>query len=180
MLIGYARVSNAGQDLAVQQDALRAAGCKLIYSEKKSRQQATDRDVLHEAMKAARAGDIIVVSRLDCFSRSTLDVHNLLVTLEAKGVGFRCLAQAGLDTTTPTDKLTRPILGAVAGFDVDLRAKTQAQGIARAKQEGRYKGPTASIDYVKVRKLHGQGISPSEIAGPLEIGRTNVYRALST
>lgn len=179
MLIGYARVSSKGQDLTVQEEALRAAGCEQIYSEKKSGRQATDREALHDAMKAARTGDVIVVSRLDRFARSTQDLHNLLATLETKGVGFRCLAQAGVDTTTPTGKLTLSILGAVAAFEADLRAERQAEGIARAKAEGRYKGRSASIDYAKVRKLHGQGISPTEIAGLLGIGRTSVYRALA-
>ncbi len=71
MLIGYARVSSTGQDLTVQEEVLRAAGCEQVYSEKKSGRQATDREALHDAMKAARAGDIIVVSRLDRFARST-------------------------------------------------------------------------------------------------------------
>lgn len=180
MLIGYARVSSTGQDLTVQEEALRAAGCEQIYSEKKSGRQATDREALHDAMKAARAGDIIVVSRLDRFARSTQDLHNLLGALEAKGVGFRCLAQSGVDTTTPTGKLTLSILGAVAAFEADLRAERQADGIARAKQEGRYKGRSASIDYAKVKKLNGQGISPTEIASLLGIGRTSVYRALAS
>ncbi|WP_066557498.1 recombinase family protein [Croceicoccus bisphenolivorans] len=180
MLIGYARVSSTGQDLTVQEGALRAAGCDQIYSEKKSGRQATDREALRDAIKAARAGDIVVVSRLDRFARSTQDLHNLLATLEAKGVGFRCLAQSGVDTTTPTGKLTLSILGAVAAFETDLRAERQAEGIARAKQEGRYKGRSPSIDYSTVRRLHGQGLRPTEIAGLLGIGRTSVYRALAS
>lgn len=84
-----------------------------------------------------------------------------------------------MDTTTPTGKLTLSILGAAAAFEADLRAERQAEGIARAKQEGCYKGRSVSIDYAKVRKLHGQGISPTEIAGLLRIGRTSVYRALA-
>lgn len=180
MLIGYARVSSTGQDLTVQNEALRAAGCEEIYAEKKSGRQAADRDALNDAIKAAREGDIIVVTRLDRFARSTQDLHNLLGALEAKGIGFRCLAQAGVDTTTPSGKLMLAILGAVASFEADLRAERQAEGIARAKQEGRYKGRSASIDYAKVKKLHRQGISPSEIAGLLGIGRTSVYRALGS
>jgi DNA invertase Pin-like site-specific DNA recombinase len=179
MMIGYARVSSTGQDLTVQEEALHAAGCEQVYSEKKSGRQTVDRAALNDAIKAARSGDIIVVSRLDRFARSTQDLHNLLAILEAKDVGFRCLAQSGVDTTTPTGKLILSVLGAVAAFEADLRAERQAEGIARAKQEGRYKGRSASIDYSKVKKLHGQGISPSEIAGLLGIGRTSVYRALA-
>lgn len=180
MLIGYARVSSTGQDLAVQVEALRTAGCEQIYSEKKSGRLAADREALHDAMKAARAGDVIVVCRLDRFARSMLDLHSLLGRLEDMGVGFRCLAQEGVDTTTSTGKLTLSILGAVAAFEADLRAERQAEGIARAKQEGRYKGRSATIDHAKVRKLHSQGISPTEIAELLGIGRTSVYRAISS
>jgi DNA invertase Pin-like site-specific DNA recombinase len=179
MLIGYTRVSTIGQDLIVQDEVRRAAGCEQVYAEKKSGRQAAGRVALNDAIKAARAGDIIVVTSLDRFARSTQDLHNLLATLQVKGVGFRCLAQAGVDTTTPTGKLTLAILGAVASFEADLRAERQAEGIARAKQEGPYKGRSASIDYAKVRKLHGQRISPTEIAGLLGIGRTSVYRALA-
>ena len=179
MLIGYARVSSTGQDLNIQEEALRAAGCEQVYAEKRSGRQAANRVALDDALKAARANDIIVVTRLDRFARSTQDLHNLLATLEAKGVGFRCLAQAGVDTTTPTGKLTLSILGAVAAFEADLRAERQAEGIARAKQEGRYKGRSPSIDYAKVKKLHSQGINPTEIASLLGIGRTSVYRVLA-
>ena len=179
MMIGYARVSSTGQDLTVQEDALRAAGCEQIYAEKRSGRQAADRMALNDAIKAARAGDIILVTRLDRWARSTQDLHNLLAALEVKRVGFRCLAQAGVDTTTPTGKLTLSILGAVAAFETDLRAERQAEGIARAKEEGRYKGRAATIDYAKVKKLHQQGIKPTEIADLLRIGRTSVYRALA-
>ena len=108
-------------------------------------------------------------------------MHNLLAKLDAKGVGFRCLAQSGVDTTTSTGKLTLAILGAVSAFETDLRAERQAEGIAKAKSiEGKYKGRSPSIDYAKVRKLHAQGNSPTEIASLLGIGRTSVYRALAS
>ena len=105
-------------------------------------------------------------------------MHNLLAKLDAKGVGFRCLAQSGVDTTTSTGKLTLAILGAVAAFEADLRAERQAEGIAKAKADGKYTGRSPSIDYKVVKKLHGQGINPTDIASLLGIGRTSVYRAL--
>lgn len=179
MIIGYARVSSTGQDLTVQQEALVAAGCEKVFSEKKSGREAKDRAALAEAIDFARSGDIIMVTRLDRFARSTQDLHNLLATLENKGVGFRCLAQQGVDTTTSTGKLTLAILGAVAAFEADLRAERQAEGIAKAKALGKYKGRPPSADYNKIKKLHGQGVNPTEIAALLSIGRTTVYRALS-
>jgi DNA invertase Pin-like site-specific DNA recombinase len=121
----------------------------------------------------------LLVTRLDRLARSTQDLHNILGRLDEKGVGFRCLTQSGVDTTTSTGKLTLAILGAVAAFEADLRADRQAEGIAKAKKEGRYKGRSASIDYAQVKKLHRQGIRPTEIAKLLGVGRTSVYRALA-
>ncbi len=180
MYIGYARVSSTDQDLTIQLDALTAAGCERIFSEKKSGRRADDRAALLEAVEFARSGDTIMVTRLDRWARSTQDLHNLLAKLDAKGVGFRCLAQSGVDTTTSTGKLTLAILGAVASFESDLRAERQAEGIAKAKQvEGKYRGRSRSTDYVQIKKLHKQGVPPTDIAKLLGVGRTTVYRAMA-
>jgi len=178
MLVGYARVSSSGQDLTIQQEALLAAGCEKVFSEKKSGRKAGDRDALNEALEFVRTGDTLIVTRLDRLARSTQDLHNLLARLDEQGVGFRCLAQSGVDTTTSTGKLTLAILGAVAAFEADLRAERQREGIEKAKAAGKYRGRSASIDYAKVRKLRAQGNSPTEIAHLLGIGRTSVYRAI--
>ena len=177
MLIGYARVSSADQDLSIQHEALVSAGCERVFGEKKSGRRADDRTVLGDAIEFAREGDTLLVTRLDRFARSTQDLHNLLARLDAKGVGFRCLAQTGVDTTTSTGKLTLAILGAVAAFETDLRAERQAEGIARAKAAGKYRGRSRTTDYDQIKKLLRQGISPTEIATLLGVGRTTVYRA---
>lgn len=180
MLVGYGRVSAKDQDLTIQHEALQAAGCEVVFSEQRSGRRANDREALADMLRHVRKGDILIVTRLDRLARSTQDLHNILAALDERGVGFRCLAQNGVDTTTSTGKLTLAILGAVAAFETDLRAERQAEGIARAKQMGKYRGRSPSIDYRQVRKLHSQGISPTEIAGLLKIGRTSVYRALQT
>lgn len=179
MLIGYGRVSSTGQDLSIQIDALKAAGCERVFAEKRSGRDADSRPALREALDFAREGDTILVTRLDRLARSVRDLHNLLGEMNEKGVGFRCLNQAEVDTTSSTGKLTFAVLGAVAQFEADLRAERQREGIERAKAEGRYKGRSKSVDYAKVRKLRAQGISPTEIARLLKVGRTTVYRALS-
>jgi DNA invertase Pin-like site-specific DNA recombinase len=179
MLVGYARVSTIDQDLTVQYDALNESGCERVFSEKRSGRSAQDRPALSDVLEFVREGDTLIVTRLDRLARSTQDLHNLLATLEAKRVGFRCLAQSGVDTTTSTGKLTVAILGAVAQFEADLRAERQAEGIAKAKAAGKYRGRSRSTDYAQVKKLHVQGISPTEIASLLGLGRTTVYRALS-
>jgi len=179
MLVGYGRVSSLEQDLTIQDDALRSAGCERIFSEKKSGRRADDRPELAEALEFVRSGDTLIVTRLDRLARSAQDLHNILAKLDEKGVGFRCLAQNGVDTTTSSGKLTLAILGAVAAFETDLRAERQAEGIAKAKGEGKYKGRARSADYAQITKLHGQGINPTEIANLLGVGRTTVYRALA-
>jgi DNA invertase Pin-like site-specific DNA recombinase len=179
MLIGYARVSSTSQDLSIQVAALKEAGCERIFSEKRSGREAETRSALRDAIAFARSGDSILVTRLDRWARSVRDLHNLLAELTVKCVGFRCIEQASVDTTTPTGKLTLAILAGVAEFETDLRAERQREGIEKAKAEGRYRGRSASVDYEQVRKLRSQGINPTQIAGLLGIGRTTVYRALS-
>ena len=149
-----------------------------MFGEKKSGRRADDRPALNEALDFVRNGDTLIVTRLDRLARSTQDLHNLLAMLDAKGVGFRCLAQSGVDTTTSTGKLTLAILGAVSAFESDLRAERQAEGIARAQAAGKYRGRSSVIDYATVRRLHGQGNTPTQISALLSIGRTSVYRAL--
>lgn len=172
-------MSTGDQDLSIQHDALRGAGCEKIFCEKKSGRRADDRDALNEAVEFARAGDTLLVTRLDRFARSTQDLHNLLARLDDKRVSFRCLAQSSVDTTTSTGKLTLAILGAVAAFEADLRAERQAEGIARAKAAGKYRGRSRVADYDRIKNLRERGISPTEIANLLCVGRTTVYRALA-
>lgn len=178
MLIGYARVSSAGQDLSIQLDALKANGCERVFAEKRSGRSAEDRTALREAIDFARDGDAILVTRLDRLARSMRDLHNLLDEMTAKGVGFRCLNQAEVDTTTSAGKLTLSVLGAVAQFETDLRAERQREGIRRAQAEGRYRGRSQSVDHDQIRRLRAQGIGPTEIGKLLGCGRTTIHRAL--
>jgi DNA invertase Pin-like site-specific DNA recombinase len=176
--IGYARVSSASQSLDVQLDQLRAAGCDKLFSEKRSGTTTKGREALEEALDYAREGDTLVVTRLDRLARSATDLHSLVSRLNAKGIGFRCLQQGAVDTTTSMGKLILSILGAVAEFETDIRRERQKEGIEKAKEAGVYKGRPATIDVAQVRELHATGIGPSEIAKRLRIGRASVYRLL--
>ena len=97
---GYARVSTNGQDLALQQAALKAAGCEKVYAEKISGARS-DRPQLARMLKALAPGDTIVVTRLDRLARSTLDLLHTVDLITKAGAGFRSLADAWADTTTP-------------------------------------------------------------------------------
>lgn len=175
MLVGYARVSTSDQDLALQLAQLRAEGCEKVFGEKLSGSN-TNRPQLQSALEFVREGDVLVVTRLDRFARSALDLHTLVKKLSDNGVGFRCTEQAGVDTTTSAGKLMLGMLAAVAEFELALRWERQMEGIAKAKEEGRYKGGQKRIDEGKVRQLLSEGMKPVEVARTLGIGRASVYR----
>jgi DNA invertase Pin-like site-specific DNA recombinase len=177
MLVGYARVSSVGQSLDVQLAALKEAGCEEVFAEKESGTSAK-RQALQDALKFARKGDTLVVTRLDRLARSAGDLHAIVSQLSREGVGFRCLQQSGVDTTTSTGKLLLGMLAAIAEFETDIRRERQREGIERAKAAGAYKGRKPSVDVTAVRELREQGVSPTLIAKQLRIGRASVYRAL--
>ena len=180
MLVGYARVSSIGQSLDVQLGLLRDAGCEKIFGEKKSGRSRAHREELAEALDFARQGDTLVVTRLDRLARSVGDLFIILDHLQTKGVQFRCLQQSGVDTDSSTGRLMLAILGAVAAFEADIRRERQADGIAKAKAAGVYKGRKPSVDIGHVRELHIAGQRPTDIAKTLRIGRASVYRALKS
>lgn len=177
-LVGYARVSSVGQSLEVQLAALEEAGCDKVFAEKQSGASVGKRDKLQEALKYVREGDTLVVTRLDRLARSASDLHHIVSQLAHEEVGFRCLQQSGVDTTTSTGKLLLSMLAAVAEFETDIRKERQREGIEKAKAAGIYKGRKPSVDVAAVRRMHADGVSPSSIAKELGIGRASVYRAL--
>ncbi|MBW6528197.1 recombinase family protein [Sphingomonas sp. RHCKR7] len=180
MLVGYARVSSVGQSLDVQLDLLAKAGCEKVFSEKRSGRSTTDRQALADCIDFVREGDVLVVTRLDRLARSVVDLFTILERLDAKKIGFRCLQQSGVDTDSSTGRLMLAILGAVAAFEADIRKERQADGIAKAKAAGVYKGRKPSVDVARVRELHEAGKRAAEIARELGIGRASVYRAIGS
>ncbi|MEM8917220.1 MAG: recombinase family protein [Pseudomonadota bacterium] len=177
-LVGYARVSSIGQSLDLQIEQLQNAGCEKIFSEKMSGTSAKDRIALQEALEWLREGDNLVVTRLDRLARSGKDLHDIVDQLSSKQVGFKCLQQGAVDTTTSMGKLVLGILGAVAEFETDIRKERQRDGIEKAKAKGVYKGRPKTIDVEQVRSLKESGMGAAQIARELNIGRASVYRLL--
>ncbi|MBC6982900.1 recombinase family protein [Caulobacter sp. 17J80-11] len=177
-LVGYARVSSSGQTLEVQREQLLAAGCEKVFEEKRSGTTTDGRDQLQQALEWVREGDTFIVCRLDRLARSIIDLRTIVDQLTAKRVEFRVLQQGAIDTTSPHGRLMLSMLAAFAEFETDLRKDRQAEGISKAKAEGRYKGRKPSVPTDEVRKLHSEGVRPAEIARRLKIGRASVYRAL--
>lgn len=176
-LIGYARVSSQDQDLGVQIDALRNAGCERIFQEKRSGRTAEDRAVWLECVEFLREGDVLVFTRLDRIGRSLVDLVNIGAGLREKGVEIRCLQQP-IDTTTSEGRLLWGILSTVAEFEVDLKRERQREGIERARREGRkIGGRKRRVTRGAVAVLKEQGMGASAIARALGCDRTQVYRA---
>ncbi|KFL48597.1 invertase/recombinase like protein [Sphingobium sp. ba1] len=179
MLIGYARVSSTSQSLDIQHEALAAAGAEKVFSEKVSGRSTIDREQLAMATSFARDGDTLIVTRLDRLARSVADLHRIIETLTAKGVGFRCLNQPGVDTDTSTGRLMLAMLAAVANFEADIRHERQMEGVRKAQAAGKYRGRPASIDPTKIKELRSTGMGAAAIAKQMGIGRASVYRALA-
>lgn len=178
MLVGYARVSSSGQSLDVQLEQLQAAGAERVFSEKFTGTTTAGREQLEAAIGFVREGDVLIVTRLDRLARSLMDLRGIIDQLTAKGCGFRALQQGTIDTTRSDGKLLLNILASFAEFENDLRRERQAEGIAKAKERGVYKGRPVTVDPAEVRRLAAEGLGAVAIAEKLGIGRTSVWRAL--
>ena len=177
-LIGYARVSSTDQKLEVQLDQLQKLGVDRVYQEKASGADS-ERVQLAAMLDYARQGDTVVACKLDRIARSTQHLLSIVDRLTAKGVALKVL-NIDLDTATPTGKLMLTMLGAIATFEREMMLERQADGIAKAKEAGKYLGrkPTAQAKSTEVMELLGQGRTKEAVAAQLGIGVASVYRIL--
>jgi len=175
---GYARVSTLDQDLALQRQMLRAAGCGVIRAETASGSRRDGRTELQMLLDFVQPGDTLVVTRIDRLARSLKDLQDIVHELKGRGVTLRATEQP-VDTGTAAGKAFFDMLGVFAEFETNLRRERQLEGIALAKTRGVYRGRKPSIDVTEVRRLRNQdGLGPTAIARRLGIGRASVYRAL--
>ncbi|MGY2048623.1 recombinase family protein [Methylobacterium sp. JK268] len=176
---GYARVSTTDQDLSLQITALKAAGCDVIRSEKVSGTSTNGRAELATVLDFIRAGDALVVTRIDRLARSIGDLQDIVRTLKAKGAILRATEQP-IDTSTAAGKAFLDMLGVFAEFETNLRRERQMEGIAKAKAAGVYagKGRPTKIAPDRIRDMAASGMGPSGIAKALGISRMSVHRAL--
>jgi DNA invertase Pin-like site-specific DNA recombinase len=188
MLIGYARTSTRDQaaGLDAQRRDLEAAGCEEITIEQVS--SVAERPQLEAMMTFVRKGDVVVVTKLDRFARSILDLWSLIQRIEAKGAALRILAFNGgsLDTGSAQGKLQLSILGAVAQFEREIMLERQRDGIAKAKAEGKYKGreriKSEWVAEVKRHATDGHGkaaITRLMKAAGHPVAERSVYRILN-
>jgi DNA invertase Pin-like site-specific DNA recombinase len=178
-IIGYARVSTTDQNLELQEAALRAAGCDLIRAEKRSGTTTAGREELKTVLDFMRAGDVLMVTRIDRLARSIGDLQDIVRTVKARGASLKATEQP-IDTSTAAGKCFLDMLGVFAEFETNLRKERQLEGIADAKARGVYRGRKASIDPEQVKAMKAQGMGATAIAKALNIGRASVYRVIET
>jgi DNA invertase Pin-like site-specific DNA recombinase len=180
-LIGYARVSTAEQSMGLQTDALERAGCLRVFTDTASGAVA-ERPQLSAALDYVRAGDTLVVWRLDRLGRSIRHLIDTIVTLQERGVGFRSI-QESIDTTTPGGRLVFHVFCALAEFERDLVKERTHAGLAAARARGRVGGrkPVLSPKQVQLaRQMYLAGDrTVSDIATVLGVSRATIYRHLS-
>ena len=179
--IGYARVSTADQDTALQVDALVAAGCarRDIYTDTASGKLAA-RPGLEKALKRLQAGDTLAVWKLDRLGRSVRHLVEVVGQLHEREVGFRSLTE-GIDTTTNGGRLVFHIFAAIAEFERGLIVERTRAGLAVAHANGKRSGRKPRLTPLQVnhaRRLRDEGTSVVVIAQTLGVSRPVIYRAL--
>lgn len=178
--IGYARVSTTEQNHDTQTEALRAAGCDVIRSEKVSGRSREGRSELATIIEFLRPGDTLVVTKLDRLGRSTRDVLNLVHELTERGAFLQVL-QPAITTNDGTGlgKMVLTVLGMVAEMELGFIKERQKAGIEAAKAKGVYRGRPVTLDHAKVIDLHRQGQGPTAIAEALQCSRGAIYKVLN-
>src|SRR6202048_3589151 len=175
---GYARVSPLDQNLTVQRQAWRAAGCGVIRAEKASGSRRDGRTELQVLLDFVQPGDTLVVTRIDRLARSVKDLQDIVHELKTRGVALRATEQP-IDTGTAAGKAFLDMLGVFAEFETNLRRERQLEGISAAKARGVYKGRKPSIDAVESSRLpRADPLGPAATAPRLAMGRGGFSRVL--
>jgi DNA invertase Pin-like site-specific DNA recombinase len=179
MLIGYARVSTEDQHLDLQLDALKAAGCYQVCTDKLSGASKL-RPGLEEAFKYLREGDTLVVWKLDRLGRTVKGLVDMVGELEAKGIHFRSLTDS-IDTGSVSGKFFFHVMAALAEMERGLLKERTNAGLAAARARGRLGGRKPVMDSTKIaaaRKLLDAGMPATEVAKQLGVGRATLYRTV--
>lgn len=180
MRVGYVRVSTAEQNTARQEVLMQELGVERVYIEKVSGKSVNNREKLKEMLEFIREGDIVVVESISRLARNTKDLLEIVEILRNKGVAFISKKEK-IDTDTPAGQFMLTIFGAVAQLERDYILQRQREGIAIAKQEGKYKGrKPIEIDKDKFKILYEkwkkEEISTKEFMSQMDLKPTTFYR----
>lgn len=181
--VGYARVSTGEQKLDRQIAQLKAEKVFTWFTDKCSG-GARERPGLEQALLYVRGGDQLIFTSMDRCARSLIDLHSIVEGLVNRGVSVKFLkeGQTYSKDSTPLAKLMLGLLGAVAEFERSIIRERQAEGIARAKERGVYKGRAKVLNedqITQARQWVALGVSKVEVARRLSVSRTSLYKYLS-
>ncbi|EKT4531013.1 recombinase family protein [Pseudomonas putida] len=176
--VGYACVSTDDRSLDLQRAALHLSGVQSIYEEKASG-KAASRSELNHCLTALRAGDTLVVWRLDRLGRSLPDLVRIVVELDGKGIGFESITEK-IETASAAGRLMFHVFAALAEFERNLiRERTQV-GLAAARARGRSGGRKPKLDAQQIREIRRLMADPnipvSQIAERYKVSRTTLYK----
>lgn len=184
LLLGYARVSKDDQNLDLQRDALTAAGCMEIYSEKQSRAlKSSERDELRNLLRALRPGDTLVVWKLDRLGGNLIDLITLSEDLAHRGIHFRSLTES-IDTSTVTGVLFFHFISAIAQFERGRLIERTHAGLTAARARGRKGGRPKALTVKQIREakalLADPEITVKDVCEKLGVSRTTLYKYVGT
>ena len=178
---GYARVSSTGQSLEVQLEKLNQATCDRIYQEKRSGRNA-DRPEFQSCINYLREGDTLIITRLDRLARSVVHLAQLAKRFQSESIDLLVLDQ-NIDTSTSTGRLMFNMLASIAEFENDLRTERQAEGIAKARENGVKFGRPAKVTDTMKQDIYSRrlaGATIGQLAKEFSLGEATIYRALNT
>ena len=182
MLIGYARVSTDDQNLQIQNTSLTEAGCERIYAEKLSGANR-DRIELNRLLDQLRAGDVIVVTRLDRLARSTRDLLEIAEKIKQLRAGLRSMAEPWADTTSPAGMMVLTVFAGIAEFERSLIIDRTSAGRIAAKKNGVKFGRPLKLKPEQValgKRLLKEGESVRAVARVLNCHHATLYRAIGS
>ena len=181
MLIGYARVSTSDQKLNLQRDALKAAGCTRIFTDRGVSGATNQRPGLARALAFLKPGYTLIVWKLDRLGRSLAHLVQIVADIGKRGVNFRSLSDP-IDTQSAGGRLVLHIMAALAEFERSLNSERTRAGLAAAKRRGRKLGRRPSLtpkQITRARRLIEAGQSPQKVAIRFSVARSTLYLALA-
>jgi DNA invertase Pin-like site-specific DNA recombinase len=180
MLVGYARVSTTDQNLALQRDALKAAGCRKVFTDQGISGSIFKRPGLDAALDSLKPGDTLLVWKLDRLGRSLAHLVQTISDLGERGINFHSLSDP-IDTESAGGRLVLHIMAALAEFERSLNTERTRAGLAAAKRRGRKLGRRRSLTHAQLAlasELIEKGEARSLVAENLGVARSTLFVSL--
>lgn len=180
MIIGYARVSTQEQNLEAQIEALKAAGCEKIFSEKLSG-KSRNRPELERLINHLRTDDVVVVTKLDRLARSISDLVSIMNALKTKEAGFKSLGE-GMDLSSPQGRLQMNLFASIAEFERELIVQRTQDGLAHARAQGRVGGRRPALNDLQrqevIARVERGDITIPDVAKLFKVSPATVHRVM--